>query len=278
MASDQPPLAVPTRGGSGLCCGRRAVVDLVEVVVAHRERAVLRVGDCYIKVEAVPTKAQREHDILEARPVPVPEVLWFRSGDPSVLVLTEVRGRPLTDQSSAASWREAGQVVRSLHDSPLLDWESWFDPAEVCRCIDLDRTWLVERGLLDRSLADEAHDRSTATLSARQVRSTLTHRDLQAEHVYMDGDEVVGVIDWGDVGVGDPLYDVAVLTSRARDRVPDLERGYGEVDREVLDAWWVERYLGEARWLVEHEYSPDEWLDSLHQSCGETLQAARAGR
>lgn len=238
-------------------------MDLVEVIVSHHERAVVRLGDCYVKVESIPIKAQREHDILEARPVPMPEVLWFRSGDPSVLALTEVRGRPLTDQSSAASWRAAGRVVRSLHDSPVPDWDSWFDPAEVCRWIDFDRTWLVERRLLDRSLADEAYDRSTATLSAREVSSTLTHRDLQAEHVYLDGDEVVGVIDWGDVGVGDPLYDIAVLTSRAHDRIPDLERGYGDVDREVLAAWWAERYLGEARWLVEHEYSPDESLDQL---------------
>lgn len=45
--------------------------------------------------------------------------------------------------------------------------------------------------------------------------------------------------------------------------MPDLERGYGDLDREVLAARWAERDLGEARWLVEHEYSPDESLDQI---------------
>ena len=38
------------------------------------------------------------------------------------------------------------------------------------------------------------------------------HGDLQVAHVFVDGDEVTGVIDWSEAGRGSALYDLASLT------------------------------------------------------------------
>jgi aminoglycoside phosphotransferase (APT) family kinase protein len=36
--------------------------------------------------------------------------------------------------------------------------------------------------------------------------------NLQITHVFVDGDEITGVIDWSEAGQGDALFDLAVLT------------------------------------------------------------------
>ncbi|MEU4513976.1 aminoglycoside phosphotransferase family protein, partial [Nonomuraea wenchangensis] len=67
-------------------------MEEVEVVVAHGERATLRVGDVFLKVDADPTRADREVEAMAAAPVPTPEVLWRR---PPVLALAALRGTAL---------------------------------------------------------------------------------------------------------------------------------------------------------------------------------------
>jgi len=40
----------------------------------------------------------------------------------------------------------------------------------------------------------------------------FTHGDLQIGHVFADGDEVTGIIDWSEAGPGDALFGLATLT------------------------------------------------------------------
>jgi len=39
-----------------------------------------------------------------------------------------------------------------------------------------------------------------------------THGDLQVAHVFADGDEVTGIIDWSDAYQGDAPFDLVALT------------------------------------------------------------------
>jgi hypothetical protein len=40
----------------------------------------------------------------------------------------------------------------------------------------------------------------------------FTHGDLQITHVFVDGDEITGIIDWSEAGRGDALFGLATLT------------------------------------------------------------------
>jgi len=51
-------------------------MDEVEVVVAHAERATLRVGDVFLKVDADQERMDVEVEATALAPVPTPEVLW----------------------------------------------------------------------------------------------------------------------------------------------------------------------------------------------------------
>lgn len=238
-------------------------MELAQVLVAHQDRAVVRVGDAFIKVETDPAKAQREQAILRSSPVPVPEVLWWRPGHPSLLALAQLPGGALSRSTARNDWVAAGKVVRTLHEASPPDWEPWLVPGVVRSWLDADRDWLLEQALVDAHVVEAVHAIAADVLTDRMVTPVLTHRDLQAAHVFVDDGQVTGIIDWGDVGVGDGLYDVATLTGRHPDRLGDVLGGYGDVERAVVRAWWAERFLGEPRWLVEHGFDPTESLDWL---------------
>ncbi len=53
-----------------------AGVEEVEVVVAHNERATLRVGDVFLKIDADQTRTDVEVEAMAMAPVPTPRVLW----------------------------------------------------------------------------------------------------------------------------------------------------------------------------------------------------------
>jgi aminoglycoside phosphotransferase (APT) family kinase protein len=64
----------------------------------------------------------------------------------------------------------------------------------------------------------------------------LIHGDLHAQHILVDESaRLAGVIDWGDVGIGDPAIDLqlfwSVLPPEARD---DFAAGYGPIPAESL--------------------------------------------
>ena len=87
----------------------------------------------------------------------------------------------------------------------------------------------------------------------------FVHGDLQVAHVFVDGDEVTGVVDWSEASQGDPLFDLATLTLGHEEHLGDVIAGYGtDVDRDLIRAWSSLRCLSNIRWLVEHGYgSPD---------------------
>ena len=59
-----------------------ADVEEVEVVVAHHERATLRVGDVFLKIDTEQTRTDVEVEAMAMAPIPTPEVLW-RVTDPT---------------------------------------------------------------------------------------------------------------------------------------------------------------------------------------------------
>jgi len=101
-----------------------ADVEEVEVVVAHNERATLRVGDVFLKIDADQTRTDVEVEAMAMAPIPTPEVLWRK---PPVLALAALPGTALgrlgePSAASPAAWAAAGAAARMLHDAPLPPW------------------------------------------------------------------------------------------------------------------------------------------------------------
>lgn len=112
-------------------------------------------------------------------------------------------------------------------------------------------------GLLPTDLV--THNRRVAEASLRPWSPAFTHGDLQIAHVFVDGDEVTGIIDWSEAGRGDALYDLATFTLGHEKQLADVLAGYGtdiHIDLEVILGWWSLHSLLAVRWLIEHGFDP----------------------
>jgi aminoglycoside phosphotransferase len=233
-----------------------AGVDQVEVVVAHHERATLRVGDVFLKIDADQTRTDREAEAMAMAPIPTPEILWRK---PPVLALAALRGAALgrlgePSTASPAAWTAAGTAARMLHDAPLPPWPGRSLDALASQ-LDAECEWLVLNGVLPNDLVTRNRDVAAAAL--RPWTPVFTHGDLQVAHVFIDGAEITGVVDWSEAGQGDALYDLASLTLGHPEHLRDVVAGYGsDVDHDVIRGWWSLRSLLAIRWLVEHGFDP----------------------
>jgi len=233
-----------------------ADMEEVEVVVAHQERATLRVGDVFLKIDADQGRTDVEVEAMDLAPIPTPKVLWRK---PPVLALAALPGTALgrlgePSAASPAAWTAAGAVARMLHAAPLPPWPG---PGPEAIAADLDRecAWLVTNGVLPTDLVNR--NRRIAEAALRPWTPEFTHGDLQIAHVFVDGDEITGVVDWSEAGRGDAMYDLASLTLGHPEHLSDVVAGYGtDVDLEVIRAWWSLRSLLAIRWLVEHGFDP----------------------
>ena len=234
-------------------------MDEVKVVVAHSERATLRVGDVFLKVDGDQARIDAEVEAMSLAPVPTPEVLWCK---PHVLALAALPGTTLgrlggPSTGSPAAWAAAGAAIRKLHDAPLPPRTGGAGRSIDALATELDTECesLVTNRLLPADLV--TRNRQVAEAALRPWIPAFTHGDLQIAHVFVDGEEVTGIIDWSEAGQGDPLYDLATFTLGHEQRLGDVLVGYGaDVDLEVIRAWWSLRSLLVVRWLSGHGFDP----------------------
>ena len=231
----------------------------VEVVLTNNDRVTLRVGDMFLKVDADRARTEVEVEAIGIAPVPTPEILWRR---PPVLALRALRGRALgrlgePSPASPEAWTAVGVAIRTLHEAPLPRWHGPSVDQLAARLTD-GCDWLLANDVLPPDVVE--HNRLLAEAVLRPCRPAFIHGDLHIEHVFVDGDEVTGIIDWSEARQGDPLFDLASLTLANEAHVDDLIAGYGaDIDRDSLRGWWSWRCLVAVRWLFENGYgSPDQ--------------------
>jgi aminoglycoside phosphotransferase (APT) family kinase protein len=233
-----------------------AAMAEVEVVIAHHECATLRVGDVFLKIDSDQARSDHEVAAMAMAPVPTPEILWRK---PPVLALAALPGRTLSrlgepSTASPAAWAAAGAAVRKLHETPLPPWPGE-SLDEITAELDGECEWLLSSGTLPAELV--TRNREVAQAALRPWTPVFTHGDLHVAHVFIDGDEISGVIDCTEAGQGDALYDLACLTLGHREHLADVVAGYGTgVDLDVIRGWWSLRCLIAVRWLAEHGFDP----------------------
>ena len=176
-----------------------------------------------------------------------------------MLALAALRGSALgrlgePSTATPAAWAAAGAAVRVLHDAPLPSWAG-ASLEEKAASLDSECAWLLANDVLPADLV--TRNRHVAEAALRSWTPVFMHGDLQVAHVFVEDDEVTGVLDWSEAGQGDALYDLASLTLGHPEHLGDVLAGYGtDVDLDVIRGWWSLRSLTAIRWLVEHGFDP----------------------
>src|SRR5262249_23352206 len=184
-----------------------ADVEEVEVVVAHHERATLRVGDVFLKIDADQARTDVEVEAMALAPIPTPEVLWRT---PPVLALAALPGTALgclgePSTASPAAWAAAGAPAPVPPPAPPPPRPGPGRGERAAR-LDGESAWLVTNGVLPTDLV--TRNRRIAEAALRPWTPVFTHGDLQVVHVFVDGAEITGVLDWSEAAQGDALYDL----------------------------------------------------------------------
>lgn len=147
--------------------------------------------------------------------------------------------------SMREAWAQPlAQFLKALHATPVDQARAWgidygtYDKLDVPR-VSGEIQSRLETGrkmghgpLADAALAYlEAHNDIEGTQA-----STVVHGDLYARHLLIDGGELTGIIDWGDLHIGDQGVDLSVvftvLPPSAHARFFDH---YGEVSPQTLE-------------------------------------------
>jgi aminoglycoside phosphotransferase (APT) family kinase protein len=214
----------------------------------------------------------------------VPAVVEAAGGALPLLVLEYVPGQALSSGSPAGAWAEAGRVLRRLHDMD--------DPGGIARWTGGRplREFLAERasaeaaaaarhGLMPASLAARLSDVLREQFRGAQEadRECLLHGDCQPAHFVLAGSRpgtsgsrapgpagaVAAVLDFGETSIGDPVWDLAVLTLDDPGRLDDMLSGYAPQPRlahrahALIRPYRLLRRLGEAVWLSAHGFEAE---------------------
>ena len=180
------------------------------------------------------------------------ERVTLRVGD--VFVKIDADQARTDAEVEAMAMAAAGATARRLHDAPLPPWPGR-SPGELASHLHRECEWLVANGVLPAGLV--TRHRQLAETALRPWKPVFIHGDLQVDHVFTDGDEVTGVLDWSEASQGDRLFDIATLTLGHKEHLGDVVAGYGtDLDRDLIRAWWSLRCLTSVRWLAEHGYGP----------------------
>lgn len=183
------------------------------------ERWVFRFPHRQLAVELIAKETRWLPELAKRLPLQTSAAVWI--GEPSARFphpfagSTFIPGESL-DQISVADERrlahQLGQFLRELHDVPITESA----PHDELRRADISyRIELLQKRLLaddfnhiERSTMQRAFEVSQAAKPS-PIRSWV-HGDLYPRHVIVENDQVSGIIDWGDMHVGDPAIDASM--------------------------------------------------------------------
>ena len=201
-----------------------------------------------IGVELLATEAAVLPALAPLLTVPIPAPRWF--GVPSPAFPYAFLGYPmlagitgdraaLSDAGRQALAPALGAFLRALHAVDVNEAAALGVPDDDFRG-DMAKAARVTRRHADRLTTSPWADRLPAVYAAiddgpptdTTGARVLLHGDLYARHVLVDADRgLAGVIDWGDVCLGDPAKDLSVMFSLLPPAArPVFRAAYGEID------------------------------------------------
>lgn len=184
----------------------RLIDEGYDYVVAIVDGWVFRVPRRPVVAEALRYEIGVLPVLAAALPVEVPR-FEIVSDEPPFVAYRLIEGTPLRDEDPDG----ALAFLHALHDIDHRgleverpDWLAWFD--DLCGRFERDVL-----PLLDRDLQPKARELLAERETLTGFEPALIHADLGPSHLLVRDGRLAGVIDWGDVRVGDPALDYAWL-------------------------------------------------------------------
>lgn len=153
----------------------------------------------------------------------------------------------LDDSQRVVVAEQLGEFLRVLHSIDGGEAESLGAPPDTLARLDVTKRTDRARQALSQAgesglLGDDLTDRlgqvvdHVAAAAPRPQMGTLVHGDLYSRHVMTESCIATGIIDWGDVHVGDPAVDLAAAWTMFAPPARDAFRAvYGPIVPQTRD-------------------------------------------
>lgn len=145
--------------------------------------------------------------------------------------------------SSTEVFEQAGAQLRLLHEVPG-DGYGFLHEGLTGSWLEVLQRPLDELEVLAGIVDDDLVRRLRGLRFADRlvpVAPRLLHGDLHPRHIYAEGNQLTGFIDWGDVAFGDPLFDLGRFSRAGAEPMDALLRGY-RIERTASLDWTLALY------------------------------------
>lgn len=252
------------------------------------EKYVFRFPRREVAVELIETENRLLPKLRFQLPIPIPNPVFFgKPGDNYPWTFTgyeKVEGHTPTTLSVSSrlkSVKPLAQFIKQLHAFPILEAKALGVPFDQMERLNVEKrrpklianlNQIHDLGLLPNSCHNELLT-FIGTIKGKdngQYKS-LVHGDFHIRNLLVDGEEMLsGVIDWGDVHIGDPAVDLSIAYSFIPPEGRELFfQIYGEVDHYTKQLAQFKAIYTTALLLV---YGLDKQDDPLVRDCSEILQ------
>lgn len=195
----------------------------------------------FLKIPYTRLKYQREleaYEILKGR-VAIPELLDYWSGDeecPGALLLSELKGKPLTTDVSPAASYQVGVLQATMHtieppagkeltgiQNEFLNWSQFIEKQFYSFAEDVKE--VVDEGIYKQSI--KKYEEMKQQIPAPDGPS-FVHMDFRPANIIVDGDKVAGMIDFESVRFGSTEIDFTKLYRDFLSFDPSLYQAFKE--------------------------------------------------
>lgn len=200
------------------------------------------------QVEAAAFKLLGEHGIASPKVLGLIEQVGGIGK--AMIVETAAEGRPLSqlnqEEQSPELFEKAGKYLKSIHDIKL----EGFGPLDVSGDVvkgtmstwkenvefhQHDFDFLIKQGLITEDELKILQNTYQKLLHASLPTASFIHGDFGKSHIFTDGKEITGVIDFGNAYAGDPRKDLATANFfMSPTETESFNKGYGAMTSDPL--------------------------------------------
>ncbi len=266
MNSTVPDLHDALLRHASLRAGNATVlVDRPDRLVAHLAAAD---GEWVIKVASQADAFDAEvaaMSALAAIDIPVSTVVFVDAGPPAVLIASWAPGSPITATHPASVLMEMGRLLRRIHSCPAS--APYSGHPTISSWITAWMAFLIPWWQTQGASEEE---RAALIWWEEEVGPALVDRagsqmlfDGRPDHMLVDAEGRLHLIDVADLQAGDPVMDLAVLELNAPGILEGLLRGYApsSTERELITTlvpfYATLRALSAAEWLANIGGEPE---------------------
>lgn len=206
----------------------------------------------------------------EALPFLIPESLGMtRAGDTRAVVTTFIDGGRFDSEDLAEDSlliQPLAQAIAAIHQLPLSVAQQGGLPIRTAQDLRLHATRVIDRAEATRLVPQTILARWKHVVESSELwdfEPSMVHGSLDADQLRVSDDEIIGVVGWSEIAIGDPASDIAWLLNAGPEVLDAVLARYAALrDRGSLVQLRTRAALYHeleiARWLLHGTESHDE--------------------